>query len=152
MKQTKPFGRAYIPAAERMAASAAEAPAPQVAQPPAAEQPAYAGGPGDLYSVDAVFVPYVSTAEVDGWGAMARAAVLWAVLGVGAVTGYVLVRDSMVLQSLLQQVTTEDTVMVCKDGKMVYDDYSVVDRLLNNGRFLCTEWKVQRGFLTLPRH
>jgi hypothetical protein len=64
---------------------------------------------------------------------------------------FVLMRDSMALANLLQQVTTEETVMVCKEGKMVYPDYSILDRLMNNGRFLCTEWKVQRGFLTLPR-
>jgi len=151
MKQTKPFGRAYIPATEAAAARHAETQAPQ---PPAAQEEGGAAptGSADLFSLSGGALPMDSPEVARPWQQKIREWCSLAVTVIALLTVYVLLRDSMALANLLQQVTTEETVMICKDGKMVYPDYSIFDRLLNNGRFLCTEWSVQRGFLTLPRH
>lgn len=151
MKQTKPFGRAFIPAAEAASAHSAET---QVPQPAAAQEDgaAPATGSADLFSLSGGALPMDSPEVASPLQQKMREWCSLAATVVALLTVYVLLRDSMTLANLLQQVTTEETVMICKDGRMVYPDYSILDRLMNNGRFLCTEWRVQRGFLTLPRH
>ena len=64
---------------------------------------------------------------------------------------YVAMRDSMVLAKMLEKMTTAETVMVCEDGKMVYADFSLTDRLMNRGNFMCTDWRVQSGYLSIPK-
>jgi hypothetical protein len=151
MKQTKPFGRAYIPATEAAAARNTET---QVSQPPVAQEDggATSTGSADLFSLSGGALPMDSPEVARPWQQKIREWCSLAATVIALLTVYVLLRDSMALANLLQQVTTEETVMICKDGKMVYPDYSILDRLMNNGCFLCTEWSVQRGFLTLPRH
>jgi hypothetical protein len=151
MKQTKPFGRAYVPAAEAADARNAK---PQEPQPVTAQEHGgtAATGSADLFSLSGGALPLDSLKVATPWRQKMREYCIFAATIAAMLTVYVLLRDSMALANLLQQVTTEETVMICKDGKMVYPDYSVLDRLMNNGRFLCTEWSVQRGFLTLPRH
>jgi hypothetical protein len=153
MKQTKPFGRAYIPAAEVASASgkndSAPTPTPESGSGTGAGE---ASGHADLFSLSGGAVLAQPPKPAPSWRQKARECGVLALVLMALLTVYVLMRDSVALANLLQQVTTEETVMVCKDGKMIYPDYSIVDRLLGNGRFLCTEWSVQRGFLTLPRH
>jgi hypothetical protein len=66
------------------------------------------------------------------------------------VIAFVFLRDSMLLANMLQSLTTDETVMVCKDGKVLYEGYNPWDRLMGRGHFVCTEWKTQSGFLTSP--
>lgn len=150
MKQTKPFGRAYMPATEAAADRNAVPQAPHLG---ATEEGEVATtGSADLFSLSGGAIPMEYPAVARPWQHKLQEWCFMVATVIALLTVYVLMRDSMTLANLLQQVTTEETVMICKDGKMVYPDYSILDRLMNNGRFLCTEWRVQRGFLTLPRH
>ncbi|WP_296509485.1 hypothetical protein [Rhodoferax sp.] len=144
MKQTKPFGRAYLTAAD-----SAAAPSPTTI--PAALAATASSQLGDLFSLHGAALPAQDQAPAPLWQQKLREWCVLAATVAALLSAYVMLRDSMLLANWLQQVTTDETVMVCKDGKMVYPDYSIVDRLLNNGHFMCTEWKVQRGYLSLPR-
>ncbi len=153
MKQTKPFGRAYTPATEAPGAPGQGPDAPLLPQSdtPAADGGAHAASSADLFSLSAGTLTQDEEQPLAPWRQKLQGVAVMSGTAVTLLVVFVLMRDSMALANVLQQVTTEETVMVCKEGKMVYPDYSVLDRLMNNGRFLCTEWKVQRGFLTLPR-
>lgn len=153
MKQTKPFGRAYTPAAEAPGApgQGPDTPLPPQSDTPAADDGAQAGSSADLFSLGAGTLTQDVEQSLAPWRQKLQGFAVMSGTAVTLLVVFVLMRDSMALANLLQQVTTEETVMVCKEGKMIYPDYSILDRLMNNGRFLCTEWKVQRGFLTLPR-
>lgn len=145
MKQTKPFGRAYLPAAS--------AAVPAVAEPegdPTTILEAPTAGV-ELFSLGAGHLPQTPQIAAAPWRKAVRDGCTLLLLLVVALAIYVGMRDSLMLANLLQQVSTEDTVMVCKDGKVHYPDNSIADRLLNRGRFVCTEWKVQPTFMRLPR-
>lgn len=145
MKQTKPFGRAYLPATSAAASAAAE---PEGEPNTILEAPA-AGV--ELFSLGAGRLPVEQPPPPAPWRKLVRDASTLLVLVVLALVIYVGMRDSLMLANLLQQVSTEDTVMVCKDGKVQYADNSIADRLLDRGHFVCTEWKVQPTFVRLPR-
>lgn len=145
MKQTKPFGRAYLPAASAAATAVAE---PEGDPTTILEAPT-AGV--ELFSLGAGHLPQTPQIAVAPWRKAVRDGCTLLLLLVVALAIYVGMRDSLMLANLLQQVSTEDTVMVCKDGKVHYADNSIADRLLNRGRFVCTEWKVQPTFMRLPR-
>jgi hypothetical protein len=68
-----------------------------------------------------------------------------------ALSVFVLVRDSLLMAQLLEQVSSREAVMVCKEGTMHYPGYNPLDRLLGKGHFVCTEWSIQRGMLSIPR-
>lgn len=145
MKQTKPYGRAYLPAASTTVSAAAEP-----AGEPSTILEAHPTGV-ELFSLAAGHLPPTPQAPAAPWRKVARDALSLVLLLVVALVIYVGMRDSLMLANLLQQVSTEDTVMVCKDGKVQYADHSIADRLLDRGRFVCTEWKVQPTFMRLPR-
>lgn len=145
MKQTKPFGRAYLPAASTAASAAVDA-----EDEPSTILETHAAGV-ELFSLGAGHLPQTPQVPAAPWRKAVRDASALLVLVVVALVIYVGMRDSLMLANLLQQVSTEDTVMVCKDGKVQYADNSIADRLLDRGRFVCTEWKVQPTFMRLPR-
>jgi hypothetical protein len=145
MKQTKPFGRAYLPATSATDTAAAE---PEGAPTTILEAPA---GGVELFSLGAGHMPQTPPPPAAPWRKVLRDTSVLTVWLVLAMVVYVGMRDSLMLANLLQQVSTEDTVMVCKDGKVQYADHSITDRLLNRGRFVCTDWKVQPTFVRLPR-
>jgi hypothetical protein len=145
MKQTKPYGRAYLPAASIALSAAAE---PE-GEPSTILEVHPAGV--ELFSLGAGHLPPTPQAPAAPWRKAARDAFSLVLLLVVALVIYVGMRDSLMLANLLQQVSTEDTVMVCKDGKVQYADNSLADRLLDRGHFVCTEWKVQPTFMRLPR-
>jgi hypothetical protein len=151
MKQTKPFGRAFIPNLQLLdEPSSAEEAAPVSA---AKQAPADREVHTELFDLAGASRPTPPVPQASPLRKMLRDAAMLLGVPVLLLTAYVGMRDSMILAGFLDQVSTEETVMLCKDGKMVYrDEFSVVDRLLNRGNFVCTDWRVQRGFLTRARH
>ena len=151
MKQTKPFGRAFDPTLQLLD----EQPCADAASPDAVSEqaPVAAEIRTELFDLGGSNRPLPPVPTVSPLRKALRDAAVLLGVPVLLLTVYVGMRDSMILAGFLDQVSTEETVMLCKDGKMVYrDEYSVVDRLLNRGNFVCTDWRVQRGFLTSPRH
>ncbi len=149
MKQTKPFGRAFIPNLQLLD----EPDSAQEAGPAAAVAETAPATSTELFDLGGSSHPLPPPPPESPLRKLMRDAAMLLGVPVLLLTCYVGMRDSMILAGFLDQVSTEETVMLCKDGKMVYQDaYSVVDRLLNRGNFVCTDWRVQRGFLTSPRH
>lgn len=147
MKQTKPYGRAYLPpSAQETAPAEPPPPSPEHA---AAEEEHNASR--DLFSLTGETLVYRDAPATSSTLATLRQMTLQFVMVLALLLLFVTIRDSLFLARLLDQLSTEDTVMVCKDGKMYYPDYNPLDRLLGRGHFVCTDWKVQRGFLSIPK-
>jgi len=153
VKQTKPFGRAYaLPGENQPSSPAREAsPAPQASSQGAEPVPCGA----ELFdlrssaSVNAVATP------APWWTVAARNAAVWLGTLMVMMLVYVGMRDSMLLAKMLDVVATEETVMLCKDGTVRYNDEAdlftmLADRLLSRGHLICTDWRVQRGYLYAP--
>ena len=51
--------------------------------------------------------------------------------------------DNNRIPGLLAHAAKESTVMYCTAGKIVHGDGSLLDRAIEPGRFLCTEWKMR---------
>ena len=160
MKQTKPFGHSGMPAAAPPAAAPADpgAHAPD-SSATSALQLALAGPglsgqlPGaDLFSLRAAHAPTAPARKPYNWKYLVRDSVVVAWVMCGLMAGFVAMRDSMMLANFLAQISTEETIMVCKDGKVLYTGFGVIERLRNQGHFVCTDWRVQSGYLTIPRH
>lgn len=143
MKQTKPYGKAY-------AASDRTEKYPRRQEQPRSVPPIVARSTAPASSVTVSAVSPARTPQslsgVD-W-MMKKMAQL--VLGVTLCTAYVYVRDSTIVQNFINQVSNFETVMKCEEGRVEYQDWSVWDRLMGNGRFVCTDWKVQSRFVN-PR-
>lgn len=144
MKQTKPFGRAYLPV------PLPQADAPDISGENSPE-PSGSAPAVELFSLRATDIPVQPVKRVDPLKRLLRdAAVATLVLPV-VFLAFVAMRDSMVLAKMLEKMTTAETVLVCEDGKMVYADFSVTDRLMNRGSFMCTDWRTQSGYLSIPK-
>ncbi|MDT8992031.1 hypothetical protein RQP54_14255 [Curvibacter sp. APW13] len=145
MKQTKPYGRAHWTADER-AAMAQEA---DIAPTPEREPtPASAATTPDLFSLHATaLAPRPSALRTNRW----CAGLIYTGLGIAALCVFVLVRDSLLLAQILQQMSSEEAVMVCKEGAMHYARSNPLDMLLGRGHFVCTEWSIRRSMLSIPR-
>lgn len=149
MKQTKPYGRAFIPASETKASEEQKTPKNEDAEPAQKQATPISVELFDLGG------SHISKQTVENTPSIQKT-IQSAVTVFGGVivllAAFIGMRDSMLLSNILDVMPTEETVMVCKDGKMVYkDDFSIMERLLNEGNFVCTDWHVQRGFLTIPR-
>lgn len=145
MKQTKPYGRAFHPAGSEAAAPpkkqfVEEKRSPVAAQRPSKDDP-------DTVIRDYPAVPIQPPRKLSK---LARFSINMAV-AIVVVISYVGLRDSLFVQNLISMLTNKETVMVCLNGEMRYDGWSVWDRLQGNGRFTCTDWKVQNRFVSLPR-
>ncbi len=149
MKQTKPFGMAYAPASS----PAAEPTVPMPLEAGPAQEAGQAGpaAPVDLFNVASSHLEAIETQPPSRWKKLVKDGATVVAVAAALSAVYVGMRDSMLLASMLDQVSTEETVMVCKDGKVYYPDFSIMDRLLNRGRLVCTEWRVQRGYLSIPK-
>lgn len=148
MKQTKPYGRAHLTSAERaQLARTAAKPAEQQSDRP----------PLDSHSTPENFEPAADKRSPrTGHAAVKRTTSLRqglanAALVIAVLVIYVLVRDSLMMVQVLEQLSSREAVMVCKDGRMHYASYNPLDRLLGKGQFVCTEWSIQRGMLSIPR-
>ena len=76
---------------------------------------------------------------------------VYAVTAMVATASCIWIRDSLFAQNLITMVTTKETVMICLEGSMQYDGWNAWDRLAGNGYFVCTDWKVQTRFVSMPR-
>ncbi|WP_431265115.1 hypothetical protein ACQ859_06700 [Roseateles chitinivorans] len=50
-------------------------------------------------------------------------------------------RDSMVVGKALQDQGTARGTLICKDGKVARGDGSLPDRIVEDGVFVCTDWR-----------
>ena len=162
MKQTKPFGRAFIPSAElQQAQASSDAPPHEPAPSPFPLSPARPSAAnnhsGDIFELRSNSVPRPARpAEPLSWRKLLRqGAIYCAVIG-GLFVVYVGMRDSMILANMLDVLPTEDTIMQCKAGTVWYDENAdiiskIADRILDRGHLICTDWRVQHGFRTAPR-
>jgi hypothetical protein len=50
-------------------------------------------------------------------------------------------RDSMVVGKALQEQGQARGTMICKDGKVARGDGSLPDRIVEDGVFVCTDWR-----------
>ena len=155
MKQTKPFGRAYLTPAETG----------RTLIPPQNQQPTQTTSPDiddkqvtvDLFDIrGAAPLDAASNRLAKGWTKRLRDSSM--ALGVLAtlLTVYVAMRDNLVLARMLDVVPTDETVLLCKDGQVRYGASGGVlsglsDRLFNRGHLVCTDWQMQSGFRTAPR-
>lgn len=87
------------------------------------------------------------TAEADGganWPAillgMALPPVLWA-----ALWGLSLISDTTRVSSEVSASMRGDTVMVCHDGRIAYDKETLLGRIMVDGRFVCTDWRLRES-------
>ena len=142
MKQTKPFGQAYAPVSESPS-DAAELPA--LPQPEAPERSAGPNRPAPAHGARPQQRPPATLASV------ARKLLLLGVATCLFLTGYVLIRDSVDTVNALEHVHTDDTITECKDGKIEYQGFSIMDRLMGRGTFICTDWHTENRYLHLPK-
>jgi len=150
VKQTKPFGMAYLPMPTSMPTLAPQAADPD-AESNAPSSAASAANSVELFSLRATDLPATVAQPVDPLKKLLRDASVAAITLPLLFMAFVAMRDSMVLANMLEKITTAETVMVCEDGKMVYADFSVTDRLMNRGHFMCTDWRMQSGYLSIPK-
>lgn len=148
MKQTKPYGRAHFTAAERALLAQQNT---QPSELPSTQAPDTVISQLDIFSLAGESLSPNTPPPANPVLASLRQGLITLVLVMAGLTVFVLVRDSMILARLLDQLYSRDAVMVCKDGKMYYPDYNPLDRLLGRGYFVCTEWTIQRSLLSIPR-
>jgi hypothetical protein len=148
VKQTKPFGMAYSPTpTPQPADTQGKAAEPAIESSSAAS----AANAVELFSLRASDLPGAPTKPVDPLKKLLRDTSVAAITLPLLFMAFVAMRDSMVLAKMLEKMTTAETVMVCEDGKMIYADFSVSDRLMNRGNFMCTDWRMQNGYLSIPK-
>lgn len=147
MKQTKPYGRAHLTSAEREFLARQGPPPRQFT--PAQTSVGQADNPhGAAQAGDSLLSPPARRAKKIS---LLHQGANYLFVLVVSLSIFVFVRDSLLLARLLEQVSSRESVMVCKEGKMHYPDYNPLDRLLGKGHFICTEWSIQRGMLSIPR-
>lgn len=148
MKQTKPYGRAHLTSAEReLLARQATAPA----KPPPPRPSGASPGNPDIFDLGGESLRSRTDAFSPPKQPLWRRVLTHTLVASVALTVFILVRDSLLMAQLLEQVSSREAVMVCKEGKMHYPDYNPLDRLLGKGHFVCTDWSIQRGMLSIPR-
>jgi hypothetical protein len=143
MKQTKPYGRA-LSASDNNSAKRPD-------KTPEQYQRTAAPEPSDTDREALVFNSPTAKIQAPKQRSTAATASIKAVLVVAAILAYVTLRDSVFIQNLITMVTNKESVMTCLSGQMQYDGWSIWDRLVGNGRFVCTEWKVQSRFVSFQR-
>lgn len=148
MKQTKPYGRAQLTSAERELLARQET-KPSALQ--ATRSPDTTTGSPDLFDLGGDSLNTPQEVASPRKQSSLRAVTGYAVALSVALTVFVLVRDSLLMARVLEQLSSREAVMVCKDGTMHYTSNNPLDRLLGKGQFVCTEWSIQRGMLSIPR-
>lgn len=144
MKQTKPYGRAFDPPGR---AGVVEQPRQFVEEKhPRAELHEDDDGPRAA-RLEYTPIPVKPPKKLSKF---ARFLIHCVLLVLGSLV-YVSLRDSLFAQNFITMVTNKETVMTCIRGEMHYQGWSLWDRVRGNGRFICTEWKVQDRFINLPR-
>lgn len=144
MKQTKPYGRAYDPPGSQ---SATVQPRQFVEEKRTAPTVKSDDDGPNAARLEYAPAPAQPPPKMN-WSL--RLLIHLALSG-AVLIGYVALRDSLFAQNIIQMVTNKETVMTCMEGEMRYEGWSLWDRLWGNGRFICTEWKVQNRFVNLPR-
>lgn len=156
VKQTKPYGKAdslASPQAGKGLGSAMESAQDSV-------QEARVNGLPDVDAADSSAPnghrPYVvpnkfTTLPPMGWkfGLITAGAIFIGI--VVATTVFVLIRDSMIVSGSVDGGTAIDATMVCVDGTVRYADFSLIDRIVGNGVFACTDWKTTKRYTILPK-
>ncbi len=67
-----------------------------------------------------------------------------------AIYGFIAVRDSVFVQNLIMLTSNTKANMICIDGEVRYEDWSLWKRLVGNGEFLCTDWKAHKKSNRFP--
>lgn len=87
----------------------------------------------------------VQSATSDGganWSAillgMSLPPALWA-----ALWGLSLISDTTRVSSEVSASMRSDAVMVCHDGRIAYDKETLLGRIMVDGRFICTDWRLR---------
>jgi hypothetical protein len=93
--------------------------------------------------------PSKKTREVGNRG-MSWFIILFLVVALGMPL-YVLIRDFNVIGSFTDNTYVKDATMVCTDGSIHYDGLGILDRILGNGSFGCTEWRITKRYTVLPQ-
>lgn len=148
MKQTKPYGRAHLTSAEREFLARQETKPTELQS---TRPPLDGGGNQDIFNLTGDSLSPGSADSADKRPTLLRQVMTYVLVVMAALTVFVLVRDSLLMAQLLEQVSSREAVMVCKEGTMHYSGYNPLDRLLGKGHFVCTEWSIQRGMLSIPR-
>lgn len=133
MKQTKPFGRAYAPPQKKENAWTKKA------------EPERWPATKPMDEIDRIPAPPIARTESGQLtlsGVIARASLSF--LAAACVLSlYVTVRDSTTVQNMMNVSGTKDSIMMCVTGKVSYfNDDSILARIVGDGHFICTDWKV----------
>jgi hypothetical protein len=145
MKQTKPYGRAFTTSTGRTSD-------PPQAQARSVDIPLPIPAETDLErpALD-IGEKFSSAMEPTGPMPLSIRILAYTASAIVATASYIWIRDSLFAQNLVTMVTNKETVMVCLEGNMQYRDWSLWDRLAGNGYFVCSDWKVQTRFGSMPR-
>ena len=150
MKQTKPYGRAYLPTAEAALVGAESVALPiPASEPPPARQVHYRSEPTHTVPVakpGTITIHISMTVE-----SLVQKFVILNVVICVALTFFVLIRDSLDTVSALEHVHTADTITECKNGSIQYQGFSISDRIMGRGSFVCSDWHMENRYLHLPR-
>lgn len=144
MKQTKPYGRAF-----RSSDSGSSSPPPSPALSVDIPLPVTVEDSGERPALD--IGEQFSATEAASPLPLPVRMLAYSLGALVVLAVYVWIRDSLFAQNLINMVTTRETVMICLEGTMRYHDWSIWDRLVGNGYFACTDWKVQTRFGSIPR-
>jgi hypothetical protein len=148
MKQTKPYGHAHTGSSSTASSPREKPPQSRTTnENPKSHRLTEQGGPSALVAPEPLPVPLPGSRLL----LQVRGITIKLAVTLIAITSYVGIRDSVLMQNMLIQLTNKETVMLCKDGTMKYDDWSLPDRLMGKGRFVCTDWVVQNRFVSFPR-
>lgn len=145
MKQTKPYGRAFNPSDTEAPSRARNPVAPPPERKPAPPKPSEESSDAFVLDVDSsAFQPAAHRSRFIPLLTRLALALVVVVACIG-------LRDSLLIQNIVTMVSTKETVMICAQGEVQYAGWNVWDRLVGNGQFVCTEWRVQTRFVNIPR-
>lgn len=140
MKQRKPYGRPFDPKIDGPNSGA------QSEKKPNAPPSVVATAQYKKVDEDAAKNAYVPVhgRQKKSFGKAGKVLLTLALL-VGLTTFYIAARDDANVQLQLKWYLMNASAMSCTHGVMLYHNGSLPDRLLGNGSFQCTEWKMKGG-------
>ncbi len=132
MKQSKPYGRNFN-ARDRSRPT-------QAAADISPSKPAWTEAPTGVVRERSPVVPALRENPRPGFAARV---IRWSLLLV-ALQGFIVTRDSVFVHNLIILTSNMKATLICVSGEMQYEGWSPWDRLVGNGQFLCTDWKVHK--------
>ena len=156
MKQTKPFGKPssveqlslpFPPPAKLKKASEIENPNVNIRKSTEVTSPIQKIE--ESKHIDSSTDNFVSKTKVLKRTAVRIASILACVAL--CLTGMLMIRDSYRVYKNIGGGSSEESVMHCVAGYIDYPNNSVIDMIAGNGVFVCSHWKTEKRFMSLPR-